>query len=304
MARALLLPNPSASGFTGGSFREVQATLGRSYDVTVVWPNSASEATAAARAGADAGYDVVLAMGGDGVVHRVGNGLLDSGTPLGIIPAGTTNVLARILGIPTDAATAAAALVNYRPVGHTLAQVAGQAIGAPSRSHTALFALGIGFDADVVEVAERRPHSKLMFGSVHYARSAIGQVFGEYRGRPANLRVQYDDQAVDAVAVMVQIHAHYTYFGRVPMFVARGSGLCAAAIEEVTPWRAAQLARRAVLSRSLEDAPGTKVFRDFAKIEIEADPPARYQADGELLGQASSFTITPAIDALRIMAPS
>lgn len=48
------------------------------------------------------GYDAVIAAGGDGTLNDVASGLVGRGTPLGIIPLGTGNGLARALGIPFD----------------------------------------------------------------------------------------------------------------------------------------------------------------------------------------------------------
>src|SRR5439155_20298941 len=44
--------------------------------------------------------DVIVAWGGDGTINEVANGLFGSGVPLGIIPGGTANLLARELNIP------------------------------------------------------------------------------------------------------------------------------------------------------------------------------------------------------------
>ncbi len=62
--------------------------------------------------------DVIAACGGDGTVSEVARGLSDSGIPLAILPAGTSNVLARELGIPLDPDGAAALLLSgqTRPV--------------------------------------------------------------------------------------------------------------------------------------------------------------------------------------------
>src|SRR5688572_19165191 len=52
------------------------------------------------------GFDYVVAVGGDGTINEVARGLLDSDTPMGILPRGSGNGLARHLGIPvtlTDA---------------------------------------------------------------------------------------------------------------------------------------------------------------------------------------------------------
>ncbi|MBT8212186.1 MAG: acylglycerol kinase family protein, partial [Acidimicrobiia bacterium] len=89
--RLLLIANPAASGFTGAMHRNVMATLNRDFEVVPIWPDGPAEAAAAARDAATDGFDVVAAMGGDGVVHHVANGIAYSPTALAIIPAGTTN---------------------------------------------------------------------------------------------------------------------------------------------------------------------------------------------------------------------
>lgn len=55
-----------------------------------------------ARDARDGGYDVIVAMGGDGTINEVINGLAGADIPIGIIPAGTGNDLARHLGISND----------------------------------------------------------------------------------------------------------------------------------------------------------------------------------------------------------
>lgn len=303
MRRAVLLPNPSASGFTGAAFRGVVSALADSFDLVASWAAGPEDATRrAAKAAAD-GVDVAIAMGGDGVVHHVANGLTHTNTALGIIPAGTTNVLARILSLPRSSIAAAEALGRYEAKDHTLARVT----SGPDGLHTrhAMFAMGVGFDADVVTVAERRQHSKLRLGSLHFARTAVAQVFGDYRHKVPTLRVWCDGRTVDAVAVMIQVHDRYTYLGRIPMFLSSDgdAGLTAAAIADVGPKAAVSVIRHSVMKRSLEEAPGCVVFRDFSKLTIEADPDAPYQADGEVLGTSGELEITPSPAALRILVP-
>ena len=186
MHRALLVANPSASGFTGSRYRAVSATLRQSYELETIWPESPEGSRKAAAAAAESGLDVVFAMGGDGVVHHVASGLIHTQTALGVIPAGTTNVLSRILGIPGRADKAAAAVVDSSPRFLPTARLIWSDGGEEHHRH-ALFSLGLGFDADVVVKAERRPYAKVRFGSLHYATTTVGTVVGDYRKKPASI---------------------------------------------------------------------------------------------------------------------
>src|SRR5688572_2306231 len=53
-----------------------------------------------------AGHDLIIVMGGDGTVNAALPGVLASGLPMAILPAGTANDLARTLSLPTDIAGA------------------------------------------------------------------------------------------------------------------------------------------------------------------------------------------------------
>jgi diacylglycerol kinase family enzyme len=303
--RLLLIANPSASGFTGALHREVVAGLQGAFEVVPVWPDGPIDAAGAARRASADGFDVVVAMGGDGVVHHVANGLVGTSTALGVIPAGTTNVLARILGFPSNPKRAARLLPEAEVVGLPLVHVATES-RTGARSEYATFSVGIGFDAEVVAVAERRPYAKLHFGSIHYARAAAGVLFGGFRDRPANLRVEADGRRHDAVTVMVQIHSPYTYFGRVPLKVTREhlEAPAALVVERITPTVAVRLLERAMSGRPLEAVGGVELWSGFDKLVIEADPPALYQADGESLGATSTLEVTPAPDAVRVLIPA
>lgn len=305
MRRLLLIANPSASGFTGAALREVEATLGEAYAVTTAWPNSPGEARQAAADAAEDGYSVVAAMGGDGVVHHVANGLAFSGTALGVIPTGTTNVVARILGIPMNPGKAAAKLTTGLPRPFTLAHIATESTLA-ARSEYAVFSLGMGLDADVVSISDRRPAAKYHFSSINFAAIATKQVVGTYRTRLANMLVECDGHRVHAATVLVQVHDLYTYWGRVPLRLTPDprDGITALAIERVSVSAAAAIAARGMLRRSIEKQRESRVFHDVQKLIITAEPPAQFQADGELLGTTDSVEITPAYDALTLIAPN
>jgi diacylglycerol kinase family enzyme len=302
MRRLLLLANPSASGFTGALYRDVMSALSTEFDVDAEWPHGTDETRErAARAALD-GYTIVAAMGGDGVVHHAANGAAGTTAALAIIPVGTTNVAARVFGLPRKPVKAAAAIASLPSVPTRLARIESTS-GGVTGLHYATFAAGVGYDADVVERAERRPHSKLRFGGVHYAESAISALLRDWRGKPANLRVDVDGSRSNGVAALTQVHHPYTYFGRVPLHITQRpvDGLAAVVAENLEVHRAAGIFTRAVLRRSLGERLGASVYTCFNRLTIEAEPATPFQADGEHLGIASLIEITPANDALLVV---
>lgn len=302
MRRLVLIANPNASGFTASLHREVVAALDGPFQVTPVWPNGPEQARQWAADAAADGVDVVVAMGGDGVMHQVANGIAGTAAALGIVPAGTTNVLGRILGIPGDAVAAAGVIAASEetttlPTGHLQAETVSGAT-----SSTVTFAAGIGFDAEVVRVAERRPLDKVHFGSLHYAKAAFGRL-REFRKRPANLRVEWGSRRVDAVAVLVQLHGEYSFFGRIPIRLGPPEGMTVVTAETLGAVRALRLAGRALTRRDVGRLKGIHLWSGVDKLVVEADPEAWFQADGELLGQGSAFELTADAPPLRVVVP-
>jgi len=304
MRTAILIANPSSSQFTGGVFREVVAILGRSFDLTTHWPVSGPDTERQSRLAADDGIAAVFAMGGDGVAHHVANALAGTDTALGLIPVGTTNVLSRILGIPQKPAAAAEAAMEYDSLATRTAAIRGETVAGPI-DRIATFSVGVGFDAAVVEAAERRPYAKLRFGSVYYASTAVGRLAADWRTKMPNLRVTVDGDAFDAVATLTQVHDPYTYFGRIPLRLTDDptDGLATLAVDGLGVARGTAVLSRAIAGRSHVDKRGTQVWTEFETMHVEADPPSPFQADGELLGDAVAIDIMPDETALRVLRP-
>jgi len=304
MLRLLLIANPSSSGFTGALHRDVVATLGAGFDVTPIWPINAAATRQRAADAPDHGFDVVVAMGGDGVVHHVANGLVHRPAPMGVIPAGTTNVFSRLHGMPRNPRSAAKALLSAAPQPTSVAHISTNSESG-ARSEYALFSAGVGFDADVVEVAERSPHSKLWFGSIHYARAAAGRVLGPYRGRTPSINVSIGADDVQVVALFIQVHNLYTYFGRIPIRLGRSEDTppIALAAEDLAPVLASKIVGRLVAQRDVARVRGIHRWNDFDEVKVTSDRAAPFQADGEHLGHARSVEISRLDDALLVLRP-
>lgn len=299
--RLVLVANPAASQFTGGMHREVLARLRSEFDVDAQWPGTAEAVTDLAAVSAEQGIDIVVAMGGDGVVNRVVNGIALSSTALGIIPVGTTNVLAAILGIDPDPIKATEQIVARPPARHVdLARISLD--DAPPVFAT--FAAGVGFDAEVVHQAERTPHKKLFMGGLHYAKTSAHVLWSQFRHRLPTLRVSVDDGSYDAVVALVEIHWPYTYFGRVPLSLAKEApthGFHLAGLERLPLRRIPAVGLAASRGGSWNDIKGG--FQALNKLEvlIEADPPALVQADGDVLGSASRIEIVSVPDGVLVV---
>jgi diacylglycerol kinase family enzyme len=233
-------------------------------------------------------------MGGDGVVHQVANGLLGGDTSLAIIPAGTTNVLARILGYPPDPRDAAAAVAESSSARRV--PVAAVTTDSPAgvRHRLATFAAGVGFDAAVVRRAERTPLSKVAAGGLHYAWSAVRVLLADYRTRLPHLRVSDGRRRADAVAVMVQLHDTFSFFGPVPLRLGgTRTGPVAAVVNDMATLRTLWLLARAARGLDPGRVPGVEVWAGFDTLTIEAEPAVWAEADGELLGKATRVEVAP-----------
>ncbi len=116
------------------------------------------------RAAVADGAAVVVAYGGDGTVRAVAHALAGQGVPLGLVPAGTGNLLARNLGIPLanpEDCLRIALGTHSRVVdiGRIELDVSGE--DAEPARHTFLVMAGLGFDAEVMATVEPRLKQKV-----------------------------------------------------------------------------------------------------------------------------------------------
>ncbi len=306
MSHILLLANPSASRFTGGLHRQVVATLSRTHDVESAWPRDPADSRSLAAGATDNGFDTVVAMGGDGVVHHVANGLAGTMTTLGIIPAGTANVVARLLGIPANPRRAAAALERvFEPTPVPLTRITSTDSAGTSTHGFSTFSTGVGLDADVVAVADQEPSRKYRFGGVHYARSAGRVVFGDYRTRDPNLVVTIGEVRYPGVAALIQLHQRYTYFGRVPLAISdhQPNTLSVLVIDRLPLSVIPRILAAASMGRDLNNVPGCTAATNVSEVSIDVEDGALAQADGEALGEVTKLTARPQADLLRVAIP-
>jgi diacylglycerol kinase family enzyme len=305
MDRVVVVANPSASQFTGGAHRAVMSVLGRVADVETVWPESAADAEVKTAEAVEQGARVVVAMGGDGIVHHVAQGLIDTDAALGIVPVGTTNVIARLLRVPTKPAKAARLVVegDNPPLTIGTARMT-LARGAVETTHHAIFACGFGLDAAVVLEADKDPYRKYRFGSLHYARTALGVALKDFPRRKPNVQVRYGDSERQAIAALVQFRQVYTYFGAIPLRASpeRPDPMTLLIISRLRRRRIPRIITTLLSNGDLSRVPEMTVIPHIKRTEVEAAPPVAAQADGESLGLVDGGTVEWAPGSLRVVA--
>ncbi|MBF6670447.1 MULTISPECIES: diacylglycerol/lipid kinase family protein [Glutamicibacter] len=142
------------------------------------------ETTAQSRGTAEAlqaqtlGVDMVVAAGGDGTVRTVAEQLIGAQTPLGILPMGTGNLLARGLGIPRRALGQAVSVIcqgDTQLIDAGWLEVDREDSGQFAERHLFLVMCGMGFDAAVVAGAGE--NLKRQLGHAAYIVSAFSSIF-------------------------------------------------------------------------------------------------------------------------------
>ncbi|WP_433194194.1 diacylglycerol kinase family protein [Nocardia sp. CA-107356] len=162
--------------------------------------------------------DAVVCIGGDGLMNVVLEALAQTGVPLGLIPAGTGNDLAREIGVPTDDPVAAADLVlGGRTRVIDLGLIESSAPGFSPKWFATV--TGTGFDARVTLRANNMRWPK---GPLRYTFAALAEISGRFTV-PYRIELsgvvsgEFDNPDVDTVietdAVMVAIGNTRTYGG-------------------------------------------------------------------------------------------
>ncbi len=296
--RALVVVNHRATTTSRRTRDVLLAALRHDLKVDVAETGHRGHAVDLARQARRDGLDLVVAVGGDGTVNEVVNGLLDDGSwprvpDLAIVPGGSTNVLARNLGLPEDPVEATGQLLDAvrsqrrRPLG--LGRL-------DERWFT--FCAGIGFDADVIrrveEMRERGKRSTLGL----YTRAAIRRFFAQEDRSEGPIVLERDgaDPVPGISMAVVTNSAPWTYLGGRPLnptprasfdtgldlFALTGLGL------------AAVLRHLAEITLTTERGPRGRdviLLHDQTEFVLRSERPVPVQVDGDFVGERSRMTL-------------
>lgn len=297
---AVLIVNPYAGRLTDIERQAAIESVVRRFDVEVFTTKTRDSAIGIASDAARGGADLVIALGGDGHINEVVNGIAGTSAQLGIIPAGTMNVFARALGIPVD---------PHRAVEHLAARM-GQtprlvSLGKMNERYFT-FSSGCGFDAEAAERVERYLRSKKRLGEFFFFWSAFRVLAGSYRHRNPSMLL-HGQFGVVPVSMAIACNAGpYAYLkGRsinIAPDVRLDGGLDIFALRTMRLEALPLYAWRSVITGDLVHHDDAFYESDLSDFEVTAEAPFVCHTDGEPLPATDSARFTLAKDILRVNA--
>jgi diacylglycerol kinase (ATP) len=296
LIHAKLIANPGAKLIREGPSRieEVYRYLvdnGLKVDVAIAHPKR--EATPIVKKAIKNGYDMVIAMGGDGTIDAIIDGITGSEMRLGIIPAGTSNDVAKSLGIPDNLKEACALIAE----GHTRKLDLGQISTGKTRKSYFFMVTAIGLIATIYPMVSEIPEGK--FTGIKEAVRA----FLNFDAKPT-VFLTLDDESKIKIETMLVTVANTPLIGAknlVAPNAALDDGLLDVAVYP-NYTKADLLAYFARTANEGQIADGTIQRYQARKIKVKTSPKLDVAAEGIIIGKGSAW-IKVLPGALRVICP-
>ena len=199
-----MIGNPAARRASVQKLERAAAFLReKGFHVEVLMTQKRGDAEIQAKESAGKKPFLIIAAGGDGTINEVINGMVWSGVPLSILPLGTTNVLAKELGIPEEVQPAMERALKGRPKTVSLGRIT---LGGDNASADRYFCLmaGIGFDGKAVR--DTNPSLKKISGEAAYILSGMKNLLWY---SPSELKIKANGDEYTGYAAVIGKAAKY-----------------------------------------------------------------------------------------------
>jgi diacylglycerol kinase family enzyme len=304
--RALLVVNPKATATTERARDVLAHALASETKLDVVHTNARGHATELARQAALDGLDLVVALGGDGTVNEVVNGLLTDGPgpnvpALAVVPGGSTNVFARALGLPESPIEATGDLLEALRIDRR--RTLGLAM-ADDRWFT--FCAGLGLDATVVRRTDQRRAKGRKATPTLFVTEAVAEFFTKADRKHPPLTLTRDGAEPEELGLALVCNtAPWTFLGSRPVLpcpdASFDTGLDVFGLRRLGTVTTLRYLRQ-ILSASPR-LRGRRVLslHDLPAFTISAATPLPFQLDGDDLGERTSVTFRAVPGALDVV---
>ena len=307
----LIIVNPYATTVSDRLKNLVVYALQGRYQVEAVLTEAQNHATEIGHEARDGAYDIVVAFGGDGTLNEIANGLAGTAVPVTILPGGSTNVVARTLGIPNDVVDATEHLLGladrFEPRRIDLGVANGRKF---------VFSCGSGLDASAAMRVDQRPRLKARGRQYFYTWVAVSSFYRDYLRNPVRMRVTAGERSAEGVTVLAQNSDPFTYFGERPVRVCENIEIDDGALAIGVLRRATQRDMAPIVTRVLVDRLSAARHGQIEQLDdvIEAtvesitradDGRVRafpVQVDGDYIGEHSRLELAVDPGALTVIA--
>ncbi|OEJ25084.1 diacylglycerol kinase [Streptomyces agglomeratus] len=320
--RALLVVNPAATTTSARTRDVLIHALASEMKLEVVTTEYRGHARDLGRRAVESkDIELVVALGGDGTVNEVVNGLLHEGPDperlprLAVVPGGSTNVFARALGIPNDAVEATGAILDALRTRSERTVGLGLAAGTPGTEDESVparwftFCAGFGFDAGVIgRVEQHRERGKRSTHAL-YVRQVVRQFLREPHRLQGLITLERPghDPVEDLVLSIICNTSPWTYLGNRPMYASPEASFDKAldvlGLSKLSTPAVARYATQ-LLTSTPERGPHGKhavTLHDLTDFTLHSKAPLPFQMDGDHLGLRTSVTFTGVRRALRVI---
>ncbi len=289
MRRAALLFNPRAGAHRAKRLAAIRGALASEFALELQPTLDPAHCRALAAAALAERLDALFVLGGDGTLRVVAGVVAGSDLAVGILPGGTTNVVARALGLPVEPLAAARLLARAEPRRLDLGRCGDDVF---------LMQLSGGLDAHIMAAVDPRLKRRLGRGAVAWTG-----VREWLRYRFPRFRLELDGRAVEATGFVVANLAEYAGSFRIVPGARPDDGRLDLLLFHGERRRAAlgfalDLARERHLAR-----PDVQLVA-AREIRLLAPAGAVVQADGDAFTPALPLAIGLAADSIRLLAPA
>jgi diacylglycerol kinase family enzyme len=301
--RALLVYNPNATTTTPAVTDVIATALSAQLKLHVEATKRRDHASYLAAGAVHEGYEVVIALGGDGTVNEVMQGVARTPVKLAIIPGGSTNVWARTLGLPNDPVEATAAILEklrtHQDRRVNLGTANGRYFG---------FNIGYGFDAEVVRHVEQRHVLKRTVRQISFLYCGLLAYWGRYGKRGRNITVTAaGEEPVTGLRTAVCCNSDpFTYLGRWPARLCPEAdldlGLDVTALNRYGLFTLLHLAETALRTDEVAALRSVRTWHDRDHYVLDSPVPLPLQIDGDYVGEETRVELKAVRKALTVVA--
>lgn len=316
--RALLVVNPRATTTSTRTADVIVQALSHELELEVTFTTHRGHGVDLGHWALDNGLDAVIALGGDGVVNEVLNGVMRDGPgpavpALGVIPGGSANVFSRALRIPTDPVEATGVVLRAAREGRYRLIGLGH-VRSDTDARWFTVNAGLGLDATIIEAMEAQRRSGHRATPLRYLGTTVREYFAHRKSSTMTLTRPGVIDTPEVLLTIVQNTSPWTYFGNVPIdpcpHASFETGLDVFAIRRLGPVTTARAARRMLArSRAGSSSPrsGIIVWHDQTSFTVTATTShdrLPLQVDGDSLAPTHAARFAAFPEALRVMGAS